>query len=396
MELPTDLVLEIFRRLPCKDVLSSKCVCRAWYKLLSDPDFTTTYARNSPFTTLILTHGYMDKSVFLLEFAADGELIRTPIFKPEVPDFVETDLDSKLSIIGSCNGLLFLLLRRCYCDRLAEKVYVCNPLLGGCVALAEDKVVKQPWDCVEYKLGYVPFTNNFKLLRFVYQDNKIVEQAKIFTVGMDDKWRSVEDPFTCWVSWCKGHENLDLICTFDFGEEKSSGIPKPPGLLQLSWEMMNLTILNNRLSLVDLSDYSQMSIWTMEEYAVAESWSRNILLRCWIPYYMATRLSHLFPIAVLPNGNILFSDKASDRLFSFSLEKKQCTLIKVSDADRILLTTYANTYAPRFYSLKEDESGGQYWNTQNVWSSILSVLVSGVLLVLCVKRFLDFVYELLQ
>ncbi|KAK6158522.1 hypothetical protein DH2020_005836 [Rehmannia glutinosa] len=372
MELPNDLIKEILVRLPLKDILSYKCVCREWYMLISNPNFTTYYAQHSPFTTIFLDqYHFCTKSLSLLEFSPNGDFTQIRI-KPKIPEFQDINSNG-VTIIGSCDGWLFLLYhayRPCYLDdRVIDKIYFCNPLFERCVEIAQDR---SPWGDLDYKVGYIPSTNNYKLLRILYNRNR-VEEAKIFTIGVDKDWRIVEDPFTFWepgsdyegvcfngaYHWVTDNENLDNICTFDLLEEKCSAIPNPPGLLPFSSENVKLTILSDRLSVVDYSDCSQMNIWTMEKYGVAESWFRNIsILESWIPHQK--HLINFLPIAVLRNGNLIFSQMYPGNSYYFSLGKKQCTPFMFLNVDGLVgETMYENAFGPRFYSLEGIESGGQ-------------------------------------
>ncbi|KAK6158479.1 hypothetical protein DH2020_005793 [Rehmannia glutinosa] len=355
MELPNDLFTEVLVRLPLKDIFISRCVCRAWNTLITTPYFTSYYANNSPFTSIILTQDNCNRtSFFLLEFGKNGDFIQTPI-KPKLPEIAETD--SRVSIIGSCDGSIFLLHRRGSRDGSIDNMYLCNPLFERCVKIAEDRLVNSPCGVFEYKVCYIPSTNSYKLLKFRYHGGSLKE-AKIFTVGVDKDWRNLEDPFTFLEYWSEGvcfngayhwvadNENLDNICTFDLLEEKCSGIPKPPGLLPFLSETVSLTILNDRLSVVDYSDCSQMNIWTMDKYGVAESWFRNIILLKHHP--RNSDLERFLPIAILPNGNIIFYEMYSLRIYFFSLEEKKCSRIKLRGVDNQEPITMANAFKPRF------------------------------------------------
>ncbi|PIN00865.1 hypothetical protein CDL12_26632 [Handroanthus impetiginosus] len=95
-----------------------------------------------------------------------------------------------------------------------------------------------------------------------------------------------------------------------------------------------------------------MTIWTMKEYGVAESWYKDILLRSWFP---STNFHHLLPFATLPNGDILFLELGG-HLVSFSPKTKQCTIVQFHDAHLDIYTLHGTTFAPRFYALEEDVS----------------------------------------
>ncbi|KAL7122621.1 hypothetical protein ACP275_01G055400 [Erythranthe tilingii] len=405
MDIPPDLLQEIFIRLPCKDVVVSKCVCRSWYNLLSHPDFTANYTINSPFTALFSEH-LNPKSFSLLQLGQNGGLIRTPI-NPKLPGYPAEKLDSNnsdLQFIGTRNGLLSLLLRIRSRNRTIEKIYFFDPIFDECFEIAENNVAVEEFG-YEYMVGYVPEIETYKILRFVYDDNQQVLRAKILSVGVDQEWRILDDPFTFlfpssngvsfkgFHHWVSTNPNLDRICTFDLLDEKCSGIPKPRELKQLSHEKMNLRVLNNdRLSLIDVSVWGEISIWTMEEYGVADSWSKNVI-SCFsingFPWELRRSDYHI--ITAFPNGDILLSQKGGTTFFYISSERKQSTKVEIPDKSSSM--TNATAFVPRFYRIKEDSTSGVLHRTRNrnLLSSRIDVSTLPSRLKLSFKRLLGFV-----
>ncbi|PIN02398.1 hypothetical protein CDL12_25094 [Handroanthus impetiginosus] len=172
MALPPDLILKIFFKLSTRDLLCSRSVCKSWYNLITNPDFTNNYARNSHFTTIVLSqHSYNLKNFFLHKITLSGEFIQP-----------------RIKLI---NGLLFLLLRRLNdhhnMNKVKEEVYVINPLFRGCFKLGDYRILNKGGRLAQYKLGFVPTTNKFKLLRIVFRDDGRFQEANIFSVGEDVK-----------------------------------------------------------------------------------------------------------------------------------------------------------------------------------------------------------------
>jgi hypothetical protein len=46
-DLPEDVLMNIFARLPVKSLLQFKCVCKPWYAVIRDPIFITKHANQS-------------------------------------------------------------------------------------------------------------------------------------------------------------------------------------------------------------------------------------------------------------------------------------------------------------------------------------------------------------
>ncbi|PIN00866.1 hypothetical protein CDL12_26633 [Handroanthus impetiginosus] len=239
MELPTDLMLDIFFRLECNDILICKGVCKAWYKILSDPNFSTDFVRHSPLLTLLVTKccRAFSEYLFLIQVAAHGEFIWRPITPKALGS---SKRNSIVKVIGSCNGLVFLLWLNFSFPRLkTEQVYFGNPLLGGCVALIEFKRLNNRLRYEEYKLGFVPSTNKIKLLRTGFDDDGRVEEAHIMTFREDDKWRKLKNPVTLWFPFTNGtcfngaylgvagDDNADIISTFDLRKKNLVGFQSP-------------------------------------------------------------------------------------------------------------------------------------------------------------------------
>ncbi|KAL7111671.1 hypothetical protein ACP275_05G104300 [Erythranthe tilingii] len=431
MDLPTDLLQEIFTRLPCKDIVSCKCVCTSWYNLLSHPDFTRSYTINSPFTTVLLEQASIQtNSIAALQFSPTGEIIPTPLTLTVTGD-PGGYLSSTVHLVGAANGLLFLLLVVCFSDRVTEKIFFSNPLTGESVGVAENNLLRPEewWYGYEYKIGYVRGIDKYKIVRFSYHDHDKLSQAKVFTVGVDLEWRTivVEDDqlfdflfrrsngvsFRGFYHWIpkndNNNNNNNRICTFDFSEEKcGSGIPKPLEFKPVSnHKNTNLRVLNNdRLSLIDVSVWGEITIWTMEKYGVADSWSKNVILCSLIrglPRSTTTRNNEYNIITKLPNGNVVLSPKGGDKktFISINTEKQRSTRVDVLDFGNNLRynSMFATAFAPRFYRLKEDTSGVLHRKSnRNTASSRVDVpkysVVSRFLSAL--KRCLRFVFKLFK
>ncbi|KAK4435547.1 hypothetical protein Salat_0718200 [Sesamum alatum] len=368
--LPSSLLREIFVRLPVVVVMECKLVCRAWYKLVSESSFTDNYGRNSPFTHLLLpmNRGTADTTsqlLYLLEISENGGCIRRPI-KLQLPGRMKRRFSQ--FVVGSCSGLLSLSI----CKPGVEVICVSNPLTGECIELPEHERDRADKSFVLYKMGFSPFMDKFKVLRIScksWNDSRI-EECEIFTVGVGERWRSLGNPFTrlCfwadWISlngalhWIAQDRGSVWISTFDLAEEKVGRISHPPGL-ELDLSTMNVALFRNQLSLVDCSVPSQITIWTMKEYAIASSWSKDVILRSWFPPNV--HVNKLIPVERLHNGDIVFGHCAD--LISFNVKQKKCCKIGGFGVPRI--ASRIMTYAPSFGSLTEDTKEVQ-WSTINV------------------------------
>ncbi|PIN02396.1 hypothetical protein CDL12_25092 [Handroanthus impetiginosus] len=352
--LPIDLILEIFFKLSTTDLFCCMSVCKSWYNLITNPNFTANYRRNSPFPTVLFGCSFARRKFFLVEIHPNGEFIQKPI-KPKLPDHSETE--SFLTVIGFLYGLLFLLQgKRHDLHNMREQIYFCNPLFGGCFKLGDYKIVAKGDRFTRYVLGFVPLTNQFKLLRIVYEEDRRLKEAHIFTVGEDDEWRILEEPLSPLARFGTGtsfngvyycfDENYDCIHTFDFGKEKRGQILEPPGSLpnRLVWK--RLSVMGNSFCVIEIPKYLVGTITLiMGEYRASWSYSKKIC------FPGETNNARLIPLEVLQNGDILFTHFCKSKIVCFNRETKRCTEIMVSDT---YLQSYATMYAPRFYSIQRD------------------------------------------
>jgi F-box interacting protein len=102
------LVWEILVRLPAKDILRCRMVCRAWCRLTSAADFLLAHHKRQPSLPLLTLYG--------TDSTEDGGL---PIFERGRPVLGFDDYDD-FTIHASCDGLLLLSL-------LGRGVSICNP-----------------------------------------------------------------------------------------------------------------------------------------------------------------------------------------------------------------------------------------------------------------------------
>ncbi|KAG8375181.1 hypothetical protein BUALT_Bualt10G0073600 [Buddleja alternifolia] len=360
MDLPIPVLHEILFRLPINSIMKVKLVCRALYELLSDPDFAVNYTKISTFATLVGTTNFCkDTCAFdnldLVEVSDSHECIRTT-FKTKIRGVSGFDL------VGACNGLLCLSAWKWRTD----VVYVCNPIMGEYMALPECKIEQN--ENSEYGFGFCTSTNNYKVLKIVWKPFPVYKEVEIFTIGIDETWRGLairKILFTNFLNnsvalngafhWFIMDNGSSRICTFDLGEEKLGQLSHPPGLL-LNLYCMKLMSINNQLSLVDGLGSPVVAIWKMKEYAVAESWTKDMVLD--ISFISELQCRSLEPVTILQNGDMLFSHLSTDYLLLYNPIKRKVTQIRVGCHGII-------TCAPSFLSLKEALMGG-HQSTMNL------------------------------
>ncbi|KAK4715314.1 hypothetical protein R3W88_013652 [Solanum pinnatisectum] len=351
MDLSRDIMLEILSRLSIKSIFCCKMVCKLWYNLLtSEPLFFSMYHKRSSynFPSLLLTVN--DSVYFLVELKADDSqplkrnIVLSPMFHLPSPN---------LRLIGSCNGFVCLLNGHVGTN---HSVYISNPLLG------EYYKVKMPEQeeriRVAYAFCFSEASGQYKVLRSVlkiFEGHPQVSEFEVYTIGVDEKWRYVgkapkplcKSSFSNAnvngiVHWMNTDKN-DRIYSFNSWTEKVKTLLAPRGLKTSSHDL-TLVELGNCLCLCDTNHSQYVDIWWMEEYGIAESWTKDRILKDTIQPNI--RRDRFIPISTWKDGEILMQRDRATQVVSYNPNKKKFTKVKV------YLGFAASRYIPSFYSLK--------------------------------------------
>jgi hypothetical protein len=127
--LPDDIVLwEIFHRLPAKEILRCRAVCRSWRRLACDAEFLLAHHRRQPSLPLVL---FNRESVIEDRATVDAfDLWQSPAVRRPVLGFSRYSECEKYYIHASCDGLLLL-------SRTYRLYYICNPATRQWCALPD-------------------------------------------------------------------------------------------------------------------------------------------------------------------------------------------------------------------------------------------------------------------
>lgn len=117
--LPEDLILwEIFYRLPAKEILRCRALCRSWRRLSLDAEFLLAHHRRQPSLPLVL----FNRETFSKDPATVDafDLRHSPAVRRPILGFSSYGECRKYYIHASCDGLLLL-------SRTYRLYYICNP-----------------------------------------------------------------------------------------------------------------------------------------------------------------------------------------------------------------------------------------------------------------------------
>ncbi|XP_059306561.1 F-box protein At3g07870-like [Lycium ferocissimum] len=340
MDFTSVIMVEILSRLPMESIFRCKSVCKRWYNLFADPLFLKMYHTRSPnFPCILLSLDYV---LLLLELRADNYeynyciMLNRKFHLPRPRDLLSVDdddmfgfsfIERNLTLVGSCNGFICLLNGATHDEY--HSVCISNPLLGE-----------------YFKVSCCPVGESIE-----------VSELEIYTLGVDDnKWRNVgKAPIPLWgklsnvnvngsLHWMDDENKSASIYSFNTGTEEVKSLPTPPGLEAPSvW--MTLAELGNCLCLSVNSSFQHMDIWWMKEDGIAESWTKDRILKEFIP--LDIRHDRFIPIIIWNDAEILMQSERGTQLVSYNPKEKKFRKVNLCGSG-----TAATRYIPSLYSLQ--------------------------------------------
>ncbi|KHN20101.1 Putative F-box protein [Glycine soja] len=156
--LPDDLIVNILSRLRVRSLLRSKCVCKSWLSLISDPQFVKSHsglAEATPTHLLLKSSNNPQFNCIDIEASLHDDGDSTKVIFNIPPPSSASGPVSRVDIVGSCRG--FILLAYVYANFFYFVIW--NPPTGFHKRIDN---VSSTDDCVErvFRIGY----DNFALL----------------------------------------------------------------------------------------------------------------------------------------------------------------------------------------------------------------------------------------
>ncbi|OWM67582.1 F-box/kelch-repeat protein At3g23880-like [Punica granatum] len=231
-EISEEILTEILLRLPVKPLVRFKCVSKRWHSMISDPHFTlsqlrTAMLRNTNSCARVLLTGELLHSISI-ESLSSSNAKAPPTTVLELP-VKSSGKDSEIAVVGSCDGLVCLLID-------SESLVLWNPTIGECRELPSSEFARSDVDFF-YGLGYDSKTNDYKVVRGHYMEpggrsSSSHTSIEIFSRNMDS-WRRVQYDAVEFrgtdvgayadgsLHWLRGNESepVNKIVSFDLSEE---------------------------------------------------------------------------------------------------------------------------------------------------------------------------------
>ncbi|KAF3949016.1 hypothetical protein CMV_025055 [Castanea mollissima] len=350
---PDDVVEDILGQLPVKSLTRFRCVSKSCDSIITDPTFITKHLKLNlnQSESLISTNthsGYLlyttkvknssPSSKHLCTVVCNNDSTLTQISRFEIPSLFE-----KYSIVGFCNGLFCLASRD---NDLNHIIYLWNPSIRMFKKLlATDKDTTSV-----IGLAYNSQNNDFKILRLVSFSVGQEAEAQIYSLSTDS-WRKV----VISMESLRGYEpnfgtivqihppciflngalhtvaftiRHRFILSFDVNDESFREIMLPPNHLDgVPVNFAQLAVFKGSLAVFVFVHGRRgilCHIWVMEEYGVAESWTRKYMVPMnwvWEGYFFGCT----------DNGELLIKNATGP--VSIDPESPNQNILAIEDAD---------------------------------------------------------------
>ncbi|CAJ2638502.1 unnamed protein product [Trifolium pratense] len=283
--LPFDLIIEILSRLPVKQLLQLRCVCKSWKSLISDPKFAKKHlALSTTYSLHGIGRNYYCPELVLKSYSLNSSVSIAQIHLP---------LKGYVRVLGSCNGVLCLGEEEDGGDLFLVRLW--NPSIRK---FKELPPVRKPHS---YQLGmrgfgYNPISDNYKVVVVLLPSDDVEDNAeytgnyfsnhevKVHTLGTDS-WKSFSVfPFAGlfvqevgqyvsgtinWLVYMDIMQGQCFIASLDLGDESYQKVLLPDDSGEVDQHTLDLSVFKDCLCLISRED-----VWVMKEYGNKESWTK--------------------------------------------------------------------------------------------------------------------------
>ncbi|KAL8058392.1 hypothetical protein ABFX02_03G015200 [Erythranthe guttata] len=299
--LPEEIIEEILYRLPVKSLLRFKCVSQSWRSLISTKQFVETHLQHSKKIEsltdkrIISTCKNSSKSSpGRLKACSLSSLLTEPVTRAVSFDFFPLNSSRDIVIVGSCNGLISVLVDAC-------RFFLLNPSTREFKELPDfftgTTCPKNLGSISGYGFGFDESSCDYK----VYA---------VFT--MTTPWTIGQGKFVSgklhWINYYKTKLKWEIVC-FDLTNERFGTVERPSCME--GCYIPRLGVFKGCLCMsfdCALTVGSDILIWN--KYGAEDSWS-ELLSISYLSVFGNSSFTRMFnrvtPLFVLPSGEILFT-----------------------------------------------------------------------------------------
>ncbi|KAK3036935.1 hypothetical protein RJ639_030900 [Escallonia herrerae] len=325
LNLPADIIRNIFTRLPAKFLMQFRCVSKRWGAVIDSPEFVKEHLNRSVAT---------GANLHLILGGESGNYYSAKVASLDCVVQLNAEFDARFTLSGSCNGLLLL-------ERGRDEIFLLNPSTRKYKKLP-NPLIPDPgyleYTSICYGFGYDPVCDDYKVFLVMEfrdgDDQWIKSETRVYSLK-SNSWKCLRDfPYSLpyrrvngvhvkgavHMVVAFGRENLPPgreIVAFDLRTEGYRTVPKP------DYEDKNCVgmitdVLGGCLCLTVIYCEYRVDMWVMKEYGVKESWVKLVTLAPPMVEDYAT----LAPIAYSTDGKEVLLNHKGITLIWYHLETK--------------------------------------------------------------------------
>lgn len=337
--LPDELLCEIFTRLSAKTLSKIRCVSKSWLSIISSQEFVKSHFKkwdnDDEFTHHSIIAKYINPHLHVKQCSVYS-LLRNPATPAARIDYPGENPPHSTSVVGSCNGLICILLDE-------QDLYLWNPCTRQFRKLSDPGFSGNSRSFNFYGFGYNESNNDYNVVLGSISSVERKIEVVIYSLKTDS-WSMIDNFPTClpWLEtgafvsgklhWavsscvcdCDARVvSLDLV-RLEYGEVRLPGCVEDASVLTLG-------VLGKCLCVSILYCYQpnviwkkNVGLWVMMEYGVVESWIKVASVR---PYHA--------PLCISAKGEILLTSSSDFGLYNLGDESMRYP--RIEDVDDVYL-----------------------------------------------------------
>ncbi|KAM7507990.1 hypothetical protein LguiA_018443 [Lonicera macranthoides] len=338
--IPEDLIIEIFKRLPVRSILRLRCACKKWRALTRSSNFVNIHLQFSQTIAsndrLFVKHwGEEDNttvfSLFPYTELQDGLPLNLNL------EYQNKDISGPYFQIAYCNGILCV-------HNHTSLIALWNPATRELKRVPFLPHIKSTDRTVV--ISYVGFgfdykkTNDYKIVALVFKRNwdfgkYVAVSAHIYSLRRSS-WRAVDHVLVPWIATSYDYSIYTngflhwatkafypSVVSFDLGEESFKLTPMPifpaPEKDPLPLKLASLNGLVNVIysTIIYSESNTYFEVWVMKEWGVKESWTRKYIAKLPGKFLMARGLWTKGELIIEHEGSMYLYDPNSQQTIDF-------------------------------------------------------------------------------
>ncbi|KAK9205627.1 hypothetical protein WN943_015895 [Citrus x changshan-huyou] len=303
--LPQDIIVDIFSKMPAKSLCRFKCLSKAFMALITSPWFVKLHKNQNQQRQTVMVDDLIVRNSLL---CLDIDRGITTVDQLHFP--IENCCNDCAWILGSCNGLLWLLI---YDDTARSSHVIYNYTTREFKRIPPYKPFDERYTSL-YALGYAQSIDDFKVFGVSDPYDEVeVTSVHVFSLR-NNTWKTfeinnfVEFRADLWAihlnrtihfGFCKlNFDDPFMIAAFDLVEDKFKFLALPHLFGYDAIYSYSVRSIGDCLCLIPVTTKWEKEFWIMKEYGVKESWTRISL---------ANSILHLQPLCPFKDSDLFLS-----------------------------------------------------------------------------------------